>query len=86
MSTINVVGAYGREYDSIITAKAEWDLGKDFKIVDGPYINISDWQEHKEDSTVVFQGNSSTWVLQEGVILDYWDKKERMRTILENMP
>jgi len=86
MSTINVVGAYGREYDSIITAKAEWDLGKDFKIVGGPYLTIHEWEIYKEDSTVVYENNTSDWVLQQGNIEDYWDRQERMVRILNGMP
>jgi len=62
--TINVVGAYGRTYDSIVSAKEDWDAGLDFKIVDGSYINKSDWVLHVNNDTVVFQGNTSTWVLQ----------------------
>jgi hypothetical protein len=62
--TINVVGAYGRTYDSIVSAKKDWDTGKDFKIVDGSYINNNDWVLHVNDDTVVYQGNTSTWVLQ----------------------
>jgi len=83
MTTINVVSAYGRSYDSIVSAKEDWDLGKDFKIVGGPYINKSDWAKYSKEDTVVYQGNTSTWILQEGLILDFWDKKERERTIIE---
>jgi hypothetical protein len=62
--TINVVGAYGRTYDSIVSAKEDWDAGKDFKIVKGSYINKSDWVLHVTNDTVVYQGNTAMWVLQ----------------------
>jgi len=62
--TINVVGAYGRTYDNIIRAKQDWDAGKDFKIVKGPYINKSDWVLHVNNDKVVYQGNTSVWILQ----------------------
>ena len=83
MTTINVVSAYARKYDSIVSAKEDWDLGKDFKIVGGPYINKSDWSEYRESDTVVYESVGSDWLLQEGLILDFWDKKERERTIIE---
>jgi hypothetical protein len=62
--TINVVGAYGRTYDNIIRAKQDWDAGKDFKIVKGSYINKSDWVLHVNNDKVVYQGNTSAWILQ----------------------
>lgn len=81
--TINVVGAYGRTYDSIISAKDDWDDGKDFKIVGGSYIDKSDWGAYAKDDTVVFQGNSSEWVLQTSLPLDYWDKEEVKTRLVE---
>ena len=62
--TINVVAAYGRTYDSIVSAKKDWESGKDFKIVKGSYINKSDWVLHVTNDTVVYQGNTAMWVLQ----------------------
>lgn len=81
--SINVVGAYGRTYDSIVSAKEDWDLNKDFKIVGGPYINRTDWLKYSNDETVVFEAVGSDWVLAEGAVLDYWDKKELQRIVIE---
>jgi len=83
MTTINVVSAYGRSYDSIVSAKEDWDLGKDFKIVGGPYINKSDWLKYSKEDTVVYQGDSSIWVLEESKPLDYWDKQERVKEMVK---
>jgi len=83
MTTINVVSAYGRSYDSIVSAKEDWDLGKDFKIVGGPYINKSDWAKYSKEDTVVYQGDSSIWVLEESKPLDYWDKQERVKEMVK---
>jgi len=81
--SINVVGAYGRTYDSIVSAKEDWDLNKDFKVVGGPYINRTDWLKYSNDKTVVFEAVGSDWVLSESVVLDYWDKKELERPVIE---
>ena len=83
MTTINVVSAYGRSYDSIVSAKEDWDLDKDFKIVGGPYINKSDWAKYSKEDTVVYQGDSSIWVLEESKPLDYWDKQERVKEMVK---
>lgn len=40
--TVYVTGAYGRSYESVEAAKADWEAGKDFRIVSGPYISIRD--------------------------------------------
>ena len=83
MTTINVVSAYARKYDSIVSAKEDWDLDKDFKIVGGPYINKSDWLKYSKEDTVVYQGDSSIWVLEESKPLDYWDKQERVKEMVK---
>ena len=37
-----IMPAYGREYKTSEEAKADWNAGKDFKIVNGPYLSIRD--------------------------------------------
>ena len=83
MTTINVVGAYGKRYNNIVSATDAWDRGKDFKIVGGPYINKSDWSKYSKEDTVVYQGDSSIWVLEESKPLDYWDKQERVKEMVK---
>lgn len=39
---ILIVGAYGRKYDTLDAAKIDWEAGKDFKILKGPYCSIRD--------------------------------------------
>ena len=43
-----LVGAYGRTYDTIEAAKVDWESGKDFKILAGPYCSIRDIKKMKE--------------------------------------
>lgn len=62
---ITVTGAYGARYNNIVSAKDAWDRGKDFQIVGGSYINNKDWEKYSNGETVVFQGYTSTWVLQD---------------------
>ena len=44
---ILIVGAYGRKYISLDEAKADWEAGKDFRIVRGPYCSIRDTELFK---------------------------------------
>jgi hypothetical protein len=83
VTTINVVGAYGKRYNNIVSATDAWDRGKDFKIVGGPYINKSDWAKYSKEDTVVYQGDSSIWVLEESKPLDYWDKQEKVEEVVK---
>lgn len=46
--------AYGRKYDSLTHMKADWDVGKDFKIgPNGPYCSIRDIEYLKNSSSQV---------------------------------
>jgi hypothetical protein len=46
--------AYGRGYDSIAEARADFMDGKDFMIYQGPYCSIRDW--HGEEVYVFCSG------------------------------
>jgi hypothetical protein len=37
-----IMPAYGRQYKTSEQARADWNAGKDFKIVNGPYLSIRD--------------------------------------------
>lgn len=52
---IYVTGAYGRRYFGPEDAKEDWEAGKDFRMVDGPYINKSDWKKLARLDMVYFQ-------------------------------
>ena len=39
---IRLIAAYGRKYNTLAEAKADWEEGKDFKILKGPYCSIRD--------------------------------------------
>ena len=41
-SVLMAIGAYGRD-----ASLADWQAGKDFKIMDGPYFSIRDLEEIK---------------------------------------
>lgn len=44
-----VHGAYGRDYDSWDECKAEWEAGKDFKVLGGgPYCSVRDVPKMKQ--------------------------------------
>jgi hypothetical protein len=62
---MTVTGAYGARYNNIISAKDAWDRGKDFQIIGGSYINKTDWEKFGKEETVIFQGYTSNWLLQE---------------------
>jgi hypothetical protein len=42
MSTLFIRPAYGRTYHSQQQALNEWNAGKDFKIINGPYLSNRD--------------------------------------------
>lgn len=42
MRTLSIVPAYGRYYATHTRAVADWNLGKDFKISQGPYLSNRD--------------------------------------------
>ena len=46
--------AYGRQYKTSQEAKADWDAGKDFKIVGGSYLSIRDINYIKDNYTSVW--------------------------------
>jgi hypothetical protein len=50
-----IMPAYGRQYKTSEEAKADWNAGKDFKIVCGPYLSIRNI-EHLKDTY------SSVWI------------------------
>lgn len=56
---ILIVGAYGRKYISLDEAKADWEAGKDFRIVHGPYCSIRD--------TELFKSMGHAVVLKAGI-------------------
>ena len=39
---LTLVGAYGKQYHDAESAKAAWNKGVDFKILNGPYCSIRD--------------------------------------------
>lgn len=51
-STI-LTGAYGRKYDTPEAAMKDWQDGKDFRIIDGPYCSIRDVAYFKSDMSIV---------------------------------
>ena len=39
-NALMIMPAYGRQYKTTEEAKADWNAGKDFKVVCGPYLSI----------------------------------------------
>lgn len=54
MHTIILVPAYGRSYVDMRTALSDWQAGKDFRIVSGPYASIRDIEDMQKRHTCVF--------------------------------
>jgi hypothetical protein len=44
MKTLHAVGAYGRE-----ASQADWEAGKDFRVIDGPYFSKRSLDLLRED-------------------------------------
>jgi len=42
MMTLTLMGAYGRTYTTVNKALEDWQNGKDFQVLDGPYCSIRD--------------------------------------------
>ena len=49
-----IMPAYGRQYKTSQEAKADWDAGKDFKVVCGPYLSIRNIDHLKDTYTSVW--------------------------------
>lgn len=53
MSThVEVIAAYGRQYDTLEAARADWNAGKDFRLTTGPYVSKSEAERHGLSVTV----------------------------------
>ena len=65
---ILIVGAYGRKYKSLDEAKADWEAGKDFRIVRGPYRSIRDTELFKSMGYAVVLKAGINFELSEIVI------------------
>ena len=48
MRWIEVIGAYGRTYNSQAAVLADWNANKDFRIPGGPYLSKSDVEDSHE--------------------------------------
>ena len=53
-NALMIMPAYGRQYKNTEEAKADWDAGKDFKIVGGPYLSIRDAKYLKDTYSSVW--------------------------------
>lgn len=55
--TVEVTGAYGRQYATLKEAKQDWQLNKDFRSTVGPYVNKSDAEKMKLNVVVRYGKN-----------------------------
>ena len=60
---IRLIAAYGRKYSTLAEAKADWEGGKDFRIVRGPYCSIRD--------TEMFKSIGHAVVLKAGINFEF---------------
>ena len=58
---INVAGAYGRSYTEFGEAQKDWDKDLDFRILGGPYINKSDYEQFGEGKVVNVTLGNGRW-------------------------
>ena len=50
---IELIPAYGREYNSIVEALKDWEDGKDFQVYNGPYCSVRDLEKMTKDFSKV---------------------------------
>lgn len=55
INSYTLTGAYGRDYQNKTALLADWDAGKDFKILTGPYCSIRDIPGMKEQGIIKLQ-------------------------------
>lgn len=61
MKQLVLVPAYGRTYKTVEAARKDWDAGKDFRILNGPYCSIRDLELiYKTYSSVRILANSES--------------------------
>ena len=53
MNSTFVVAPYGRRYSVAERAIADWEAGKDFKILHGPYCSIRDFDKMLDRVTLI---------------------------------
>ena len=57
-----VQGAYGRKYKKLIDARADWDLGLDFCMMNGhTYVNKNDHERFGEGRAVKITLGNGLW-------------------------
>lgn len=59
MKQLFVIPAYGRRYDDKAILLADWNDGKDFKILNGPYISIREVPQFCEVWAVSWHFNTN---------------------------
>lgn len=66
MESIFVSPAYGRKYSDEVSAREAWESGADFKLMNGPYCSIRDFDKCL-DRVVLIQSGMRSIVVQYGV-------------------
>lgn len=56
--------AYGRGYECQTDAMLDWEAGKDFKIINGPYFSIRDFAIMKQEALVDRITSNEDYVLE----------------------
>jgi hypothetical protein len=57
-----LIPAYGRRYKDKDSMLADWQNGKDFKIVGGPYCSIRDLESMKNDASTIWLNDGSDFL------------------------
>jgi len=66
LPSVYLYPAYGRTYSNMKELKADWEKGRDFKILHGPYTSVRDVELIKKDfqSIYVFPSKVESFYLK----------------------
>ena len=56
-----LIGAYGRQDKNEESAKADWEAGKDFRVVNGSYCSVRDKETFREHGVTEIQICTLDW-------------------------
>jgi hypothetical protein len=68
---LNIIPAYGRSYSTKEEVLSDWIANKDFRVAQGPYINITDFEKYCDPTldTVTFSYNGLSVTINTGILI-----------------
>lgn len=61
MKMLFIIPAYGRRYETEEALRKDWEDGKDFKILNGPYLSIRDQDQIEGEIYAVSWNSPKMW-------------------------